>query len=69
MEAHKDQDDTLVPSPSARKVSTICYSQCPDSNKTCLKKKKKRTKLSITKRRNPDNKKRDLDLGIIRQGL
>lgn len=40
MEAHKDQDDTLVPSPSARKVSTICYSQCPDSNKTCLKKKK-----------------------------
>lgn len=68
MEAHKDQDDTLVPSPSARKVSTICYSQCPDSNKTCLK-KKKRTKLSITKRRNPDNKKRDLDLGIIRQGL
>lgn len=42
MEAHKDQDDTLVPSPSARKVSTICYSQCPDSNKTCLKKKKER---------------------------
>lgn len=41
MEAHKDQDDTLVPSPSARKVSTVCYLQCPDSNKTCLKKKKK----------------------------